>query len=368
MGGGISCIVIWKGFYGFLQGLWPESVLPNADLEAHKHTSVHSCLEGPPQPREWNSSPQIFKPYAQCRQSGRSRGGESDCVIEASLLLSIRKIEIWSCTAFSVLPVKFQQKLPECAWSSFLSSILVNVGPRGEWSALILNFHNLFLMSYYVWAFCRKNSHRWNDGRISFLLVWLCLNMIFFFLLRWKQSSPSLVYAVFCFIKWRSSRWRSSCVCARVRWHAEPVWNVPSNTSQDLDTSSPVHVELEGRTMWVTRDFTAASSRVKLRALTGSHSNAALLSNVLAPSFTGGKVQLWWTNAEICLCWCWPPSVVLWWERQKKKGLPDWGRYNILNQDESVIPLHHESDLKASSLYFIFNVSKEGRIFSSMWF
>lgn len=38
----------------------------------------------------------------------------------------------------------------------------------------------------------------------------------------------------------------------------------------------------------------------------------------------------------------------------KKKGLPDWGRYNILNQDESVIPLHHESDLKASSLYFIF--------------
>lgn len=115
-----------------MQGLRPESVLPNTDLEAHTHTSVHSCLEGPPQPWEWNSSPQIFKPYAQCRQSGRSRGGESDCVIEASLLLSIRKIEIWSCTAFSVLPVKFQQKLPECAWSSFLFSILVNVGPNGE--------------------------------------------------------------------------------------------------------------------------------------------------------------------------------------------------------------------------------------------
>lgn len=55
----------------------------------------------------------------------------------------------------------------------------------------------------------------------------------------------------------------------------------------------PVHVELEGRTTWVTRDFTAASSRVKLCVLTGSHSDAALLSNVLAPSFTGGKVQLW---------------------------------------------------------------------------
>lgn len=39
--------------------------------------------------------------------------------------------------------------------------------------------------------------------------------------------------------------------------------------------------------------------------------------------------------------------------KAKKKGLPDWGRYYILNQAVNVIPLHHESDL--ISFYFISN-------------
>lgn len=127
-----------KRFYSFLQGLQPKSVLPNIDMEVHMHASLHSCVEGPPQPQEWNSSPQIFKPYAQCRQSGRTRRKIRLCD-RSFPLVQHSKIVIWSFTALGVITVKLQQNLPECAWSSFLSSVLLNVGPRGEWSALIFN-------------------------------------------------------------------------------------------------------------------------------------------------------------------------------------------------------------------------------------
>lgn len=91
-----------KRFYGFLQGLQPKSVLPNIDMEVHVHASLHSCLEGPRQPQEWNSSPQIFKPYAQCRQSGRTGGGKSDCD-RSFPLVQHSKIEIWSSTDLGVV-------------------------------------------------------------------------------------------------------------------------------------------------------------------------------------------------------------------------------------------------------------------------
>ena len=117
-----------KRFYGFLQGLKPKSILPNIDMDMH--TSLHSCLDGPPQLQEGNSSPEIFKPYAQCCQSGRTRGGRSD-----SPLVLLSKMGIWSSTAWGVITVKLQQNLPECARARLFSPPFCWM----EWSALILN-------------------------------------------------------------------------------------------------------------------------------------------------------------------------------------------------------------------------------------
>lgn len=101
------------------------------------------------------------------------------------------------------------------------------------------------------------------------------------------------------------------------------------------------------------RDSTASSSRARTCVWQGrARMQLSSLECTRAVIFQEGKkVQLSWTNAETCL-WCWPPSTALsaGKAKKKKKGLPDWGRYYILNQAVNVIPLHHESDL----MYFYF--------------
>lgn len=140
-----------------------------------------------------------------------------------------------------------------------------------------------------------------------------------FFFLRGKQSLPSLVCRVLFYKMALFEVTELSCVCVFVdmlSWSETYLY-----TSQDLDLSNPVLLSFKGRLrgsrvtsrrpahLWELR----VPDRVTQRC-------SSPLSNILALWFTWGKVQLLWTKAEICLCWCWPPSMALLVGKVKKRA------------------------------------------------
>lgn len=143
----------------------------------------------------------------------------------------------------------------------------------------------------------------------AFLFFWPdCVDLCF--LLRGKQSLPSLVCRVLFYKMALFEVTELLCVCVFVdMWSRSETYLY---TSQHLDLSNPVLWSFNGRL----RGSRVTSRRpAHLRELRVPDGHTAMQLSSLqctrALWFTRGKVQLLWTKVEICLCWCWPPSMAL---------------------------------------------------------